>query len=102
MFGDKSGVFSKLVPQASAFLKQLEALNLPPIEHVPVGLSRDSYEKLARYQGGVPVSVVRTEDRLIFSRLNHNIPIRIYWPSLQQELPLLLYFHGGGGIVKLS
>lgn len=96
MFKAKGSIFSKLAPQAAAFLKQLELVNTPPVEQVPLEVARDSYEKLARYQGGVPVSMARTEDRILLSSLRKmGIPIRIYWPTLQQ-LPLLVYFHGGG------
>lgn len=96
MFKSKSDAFLKLVPQAAAFLKQLESLNMPPVEQVPTSVARDNYERLSRYQGGVPISMARTEDRIIqSSKRSSGIPIRIYWPTLQQ-LPLLIYFHGGG------
>lgn len=96
MFSSKNSIFSKLVPQAAAFLKQIEALNAPPVEQIPIEVGRDNYEKLSRYQGGVPISVARTEDRLVPSPLRKSgVPIRIYWPTLQR-LPLLIYFHGGG------
>lgn len=96
MFKSKGNIFTKLVPQAAAFLKQIEALNAPPVEKIPAVVARDNYEKLSRYQGGVPVSVARTEDRVVFSLFHKpGVPIRIYWPTLEQ-LPLLIYFHGGG------
>ena len=96
MFKSKNNIFSKLVPQAAAFLKQLELLNTPPVEQLPTEIARDNYEKLSRYQGGVPISMARTEDRKVLSSKHKSgIPVRIYWPTLQQ-LPLLIYFHGGG------
>jgi len=96
VFSSKNNIFSKLVPQAAAFLKQIEALNAPPVEQIPIEVGRDNYEKLSRYQGGTPVSMARTEDRLVpSSSRKMGIPIRIYWPTLQ-HLPLLMYFHGGG------
>ena len=96
MFRSKDNIFSTLVPQAAAFLKQLELLNTPPVEQVPTEVARDNYEKLSRYQGGVPISMMRTEDRIVVSsKRKTGVPIRIYWPTLQQ-LPLLIYFHGGG------
>lgn len=96
MFKSKDNIFSKLVPQAAAFLKQLELLNTPPVEQVPTEVARDNYEKLSRYQGGIPISMARTEDRIIVSaKRKTGVPVRIYWPTLQQ-LPLLIYFHGGG------
>lgn len=96
MFKDKGGMFSKLLPQAAVFLKQLELLKIPPVEQVPTAIARDNYEKLARYQGGIPILMAKTEDRLVRSTSRaEGVPIRIYWPSMQQ-LPLLIYFHGGG------
>lgn len=96
MFHSKQTLFGNLAPQAITFLKQLDALNVPPVEQIPIEIGRDSYEKLSRYQGGVPVSMARTEDRFVISAHRKDpIPIRIYWPSLHQ-LPVLVYFHGGG------
>lgn len=96
VFKTNKNIFSKLAPQAAAFLKQLDALNAPPVEQIPVAMARDNYEKLSRYQGGVPISVAKTEDRIILSPFyKSGVPIRIYWPTLEQ-LPLLIYFHGGG------
>lgn len=88
--------FSKLDPQVQLFLQQLDALHLPPIDQIPIGFSRDNYEKMARYQGGIPVSMARTEDRTIPGGDGVSMNVRIYWPTLQQGLPLLMYMHGGG------
>lgn len=88
--------FSNLDPQVQLFLQQLDALHLPPIDQIPIGFSRDNYEKMARYQGGVPVSMARTEDRVIPGGDGLGMKVRIYWPTLQHELPLLMYMHGGG------
>jgi acetyl esterase len=96
LFNSNQNIFSKLVPQAALLLKQLDALNSTPVELLTPPIARDSYEKLSRYQGGVPVSMARTEDKVMLAASpKRSIPIRIYWPTLQQ-LPLLVYFHGGG------
>lgn len=78
------------------FLQQLEALKLPPIDQIPISFSRDNYEKMSRYQGGIPASMARVEDRIIPGGDGGSMSVRIYWPTLQHGLPLLMYMHGGG------
>lgn len=45
-------LFSKLDPGIQGFMKQIEALNLPPANEIPVPISRDGYEKMSRLHGG--------------------------------------------------
>lgn len=42
-----------------------------------------------------PLPLERVEERRIAGP-GGEIPLRIYWPSLQHGLPVLVYFHGGG------
>lgn len=57
---------------------------------------RDKRNKLELNAKRTPYTAVdKIEDALVASP-THNIPIRIYTPSNDQNLPLLLFFHGGG------
>jgi acetyl esterase len=44
---------------------------------------------------GEPVAVAAVEDRAVPTR-SGSVPARVYRPVAGEELPLLLYFHGGG------
>jgi acetyl esterase len=54
---------------------------------------RQIYDKMDA-MGGVPEVMSRVEDRLVPGH-GEAIPVRIYRPSLEDNLPILLYFHGG-------
>ncbi len=53
------------------------------------------------YEGIIPMAgeaekVFQVENRNLTSKSGHQIPIRIYRPSDKENLPTLLYIHGGG------
>ncbi|QOL19355.1 alpha/beta hydrolase [Candidatus Bodocaedibacter vickermanii] len=86
-----------LAPEAAAFLEHLKSLNAPHTEDIPIAVARMNYEKASRTLGGIPVSMARIEDRVLSSATNKDgIPVRIYWSTLEQDQPLLMFIHGGG------
>lgn len=42
--------------------------------------------------------VQRIEDIAILGQEYHAIPVRLYYPSQSKELPILVFFHGGGWV----
>lgn len=65
-------------------------------------LVRGNLDKLAVFIGEGPTLAHVKEDTFITP--THNIPVRIYSPSPDQALPVVLHFHGGGhmcGDIKL-
>lgn len=87
-----------LAPEAAMFLTHLRSLNAPHTEDIPISVARMNYEKASRTLGGVPVSMARIEDRVLSSSKNkEGIPVRIYWPTLDENQPLFMFIHGGGG-----
>lgn len=42
--------------------------------------------------------VQRIEDIAILGKEYHAIPARLYYPSQEKELPILVFFHGGGWV----
>ncbi len=89
-----------LHPQCRAVLEQMARLGTKPLEQMSVGEARATRverEKAVIALGGPPQQVTRVEDWVI--RVSEqSVPIRIYWPSVEEQLPILLYFHGGGWV----
>ena len=84
-----------LHPQSKKYLEQLASLALSPIWETGATIARE------RRRAGledVPKGpeLARVEDRVL--DVNKGIPTRIYWPSDESGLPLLIWFHGGGWV----
>ena len=93
-------VLMPLHPQSKAVLEQMAAQGGKPIEEstpAEVRAARaqaaDAFAALA----GPMQEVARVENRLIPGPLQP-IPVRIYWPETGGQLPVLVYFHGGGWV----
>ncbi len=80
--------------------KFLNIVNSVPPAHaaaMTVAEGREAYLMLALSAAGWPLTLARVEDLTIPApETTHQIPIRIYTPKLNQKLPALVYFHGGG------
>lgn len=86
-----------LDPQAKAVLDQLEAMNAPPLGTLSPEETRAT--SAARRMPGVePEPVHHVEDRTVPGPAGE-IPVRVYRPSDDDGLPLLVYFHGGGWVI---
>ena len=84
-----------LHPQSKKYLEQLASLALSPIWETGAKVARE------RRRAGledVPKGpeLARVEDRVL--DVVKGIPTRIYWPSDESGLPLLIWFHGGGWV----
>ncbi|MFM7423911.1 MAG: alpha/beta hydrolase [Elainella sp.] len=67
----------------------LEELHQLPLTPIPGWITRLLF--------GQKIALPQVTDRTIPGRQG-DIPIRLYHPSLQPNLPLLLFFHGGGWV----
>ena len=84
-------------PKLSAFLKQsnkyIERMKargvLPTTENARAGMAQ-----LAGFVSAIP-DIAHIEDRVIVSH-DLKIPVKIYSPSPDVPLPVLMYYHGGG------
>lgn len=47
-----------------------------------------------------PLEMVKVEDKTIFVRDGADIPLRIYWPNNEKNLPIVAFFHGGGFVTR--
>jgi acetyl esterase len=52
----------------------------------------------ARWLQGSPVAVAKIEEMKIPGP-GGEIPIRVYWPTQDGSLPVLVYYHGGGWVI---
>ena len=48
----------------------------------------------------LPEKVATIDNRTITARDGYDIPIRIYKPSDKQNLPIIVFFHGGGFVIR--
>lgn len=86
-----------LDPQVQAFLDELAALNLPPIDQVGPELAREQM-RAERASMGPSAPVARIRDCAVPGPAGE-IPIRVYAPENSAPLPVLVYFHGGGWVL---
>ena len=86
-----------LDPAVRAMLDQFEALERMPFDQQTPEQARGGYE-LMKQIVGPPEQAVPTEDRTIPGPAGE-VPIRIYRPSSDAALPVVVYFHGGGWVI---
>lgn len=75
---------NKPIPQMS-----LEELRQLPETHIPLFIER--------LLGGKRIPIPQVIERRIEGR-HGEVPIRLYYPSSKLNLPLILFFHGGGWV----
>src|SRR5579863_5885561 len=90
-----------LHPQCKALLDQMAAAGGRPMEQMtPAEIRADRAAKadaMAALAGPVQ-EVARVQDRTVPGP-SEPIPIRAYLPQTGRELPVLVYFHGGGFVI---
>ena len=85
---------SELAPAIVKNLADRKAADLPEIWQVPIEISRaNSATRVAA--SGIPKPIFKIENRFINGR-SADLPIRIYHPTNESNLPALVFFHGGG------
>jgi acetyl esterase len=89
-----------LDPALAAFLAQLAAMGVPPLEALPLSVGRQSYRDLAAQTGLPPPPVGAVEERLILGP-GGPLMLRVYTPqgAAAAARPVLLYAHGGGWVI---
>lgn len=87
---------TRLTPQMRSVLERMARAGHPPLH------TRTPQEARIAYQAGADVlevpkaALARVEDLQIPTRDGAQLPARLYAPSTDKGLPLLLYTHGGG------
>jgi acetyl esterase len=86
-----------LNPQAKAFLDQAAASGAPPLNAMPIAEARQALNAL--FIPEQKEAIHKVEDRKISGPGGHQIPLRIYTPEAKGQLPVLVFFHGGGWVL---
>jgi acetyl esterase len=87
-----------LKPEIIKYLADRAALNLPLLWDAPISKQRaNSQLSIALQQ---PLSEIFKVEHKTIPGLTSDLPIRIYRPSNEPDLPALLFFHGGGWVLN--
>jgi len=86
-----------LNPQAKMILDQMASLNLPPLWEQSAEDARAA-SAARRLPPSNPDPVAESIDRT-FPGLGGDVPVRIYKPNYESDLPILVWFHGGGWVL---
>lgn len=87
-----------LKPEISAYLQDRAALGLPQVWQAPLAQIRENTKLHVALQQSLD-EIYSCEHKIIQGPTS-KLPIRIYRPSNQQNLPVLLFFHGGGWVLN--
>ncbi|OAI38596.1 hypothetical protein AYO38_09355 [bacterium SCGC AG-212-C10] len=84
-------------PAVKALLDQMNVPGAPSLDQMTPEQARAGFAALAALQGP-PEDVASVEDRTVPGP-GGEIPVRIYKPSNAANLPVLVYYHGGGWVI---
>ena len=87
-----------LKPEISAYLTERAATGLPQVWQAPLAEIRENTKlHIALKQ---PLLQIHSVDHRSINGPTSNLPIRIYRPSEENNLPALVFFHGGGWVLN--
>jgi len=87
-----------LKPEITAYLAERSATGLPQVWQAPLAEIRENTKlHIALKQ---PLLQIYSVDHRSINGPSSNLPIRIYRPSEENNLPVLVFFHGGGWVLN--
>ena len=87
-----------LKPEIAAYLAERAATGLPQVWQAPLAEIRENTKlHIALKQ---PLLQIHSVDHRSINGPTSNLPIRIYRPSEEINLPALVFFHGGGWVLN--
>ena len=88
----------ELKPEIAAYLAERAATGLPQVWQAPLAEIRENTKlHIALKQ---PLLQIHSVDHRSINGPTSNLPIRIYRPSEENNLPALVFFHGGGWVLN--
>ena len=87
---------TRLTPAMHSVLERMARAVQPPLHTLTPAQARLAYEVGSGVLEVPKATLARVEDFFIPARDGAPLAARLYAPTLDAELPLLLYFHGGG------
>ena len=87
---------ARLTPQMRSVIERMARAGRPPLHTLSPQAARAAYEAGAGVLEVPKADLARVQNLHIPARDGHALPARLYAPSLDAGLPLLLYLHGGG------
>lgn len=84
-----------LTPAMRDVLSRMARANRPPFHTITPAAAKAAYEAGAGVLEIPKPALPRVEELRIPARDGHGLPARLYAPSME-NLPVLMYFHGGG------
>lgn len=91
--------YPELTPAMRSVLERMARANRPPLHSLTPAQAKAAYEAGADVLEVPRAQLPRVEELHIPARDGHALPARLYAPSREPGLPLLLYFHGGGFMI---
>lgn len=88
-----------LDPDIKAVLDEIKANNIPSFEEMGVADARRAASDRNADLSGEKVIVHKVYDTKMSIDLDDSITLRIYIPNENNNLPVLIYYHGGGWVI---
>jgi acetyl esterase len=85
-----------LHPSAETILPLMKAAGL---DLRPDTTPAEVRAKMAAALSGLPPHPLHKVERRVVPGPNGDIPVRVYWPSAVDHLPVIVWFHGGGWVL---
>lgn len=87
-----------LKPEIAAYLAERAATGLPQVWQAPLTEIRENTKLHVALKQ--PLLQIHSVDHRSINGPTSNLPIRIYRPSEENNLPALVFFHGGGWVLN--
>mgnify|MGYP006287175707 CR=1 FL=1 len=84
--------------QVHVLLSIMDRIGQPELHEMELAEARNTYHHSTRIFDLAPRPMARVEDRTIPGP-GGPIPMRLYWPERDSQMPALVFYHGGGFVV---